>query len=342
MSHNPIDGFSVTAGDFAYTGRDLQRPECILAEPDGTLWAADARGGVVRIAPDGSQTVIAQSHSGTFDATDDDASRFTSGTLPNGLAFADNGDIWISNFGTDCLERMTRDGATDVVLDSVDGEPIGKVNFIARDSRNRIWITISTMIPDWSRAMCREVIDGRVLLYEPGRGVRIVADGLHFTNECRLDAREEYLYVVQTCGRNVVRFRIAPDGSLSERECFGPSDHGRFIDGIAFDAYGNLWGTYIMNDGIFAITPEGERRMIFDDSSPAEEARVDAAFQTGEPLDMNFLLEFGGTVAPWCASVTFGGADLRTVYVGSLRGTTIPCFTAPVPGLPMVHWKASR
>lgn len=338
MTNNPIENFTVNTADFRYIGTDLQRPECILAERDGTLWSADARGGVVRIAADGTQNVISQSRSASFAAGDDAADKFTGGTLPNGLAFADNGDIWISNFGTDCLERMRRSGETDVVLDSLDGEPIGKVNFIARDSRNRIWITISTMIPDWSTALCKRVIDGRVLLYEPGKGVRIVADGLHFTNECKLDAREEYLYVVQTCGRNVVRFRIGPNGDLSARETYGPADHGRFIDGIAFDDYGNLWGTYIMNDGIFAITPDGERKMIFDDSSDAEVRKVDAAFQTGAPLGMDFLLECGGSVAPWCASVTFGGADLKTVYVGSLRGTTIPYFTAPVAGLPMVHW----
>jgi hypothetical protein len=32
-----------------------------------------------------------------------EASRYLEGTLPNGLAFARNGDILISNFGTDCL-----------------------------------------------------------------------------------------------------------------------------------------------------------------------------------------------------------------------------------------------
>jgi len=26
------------------------------------------------------------------------------------------------------------------------------------------------------------------------------------------------------------------------------------------------------------------------------------------------------------------------VYLGSLRGTTIPYFRSPVAGLPMVHW----
>ena len=46
-----------------------------------------------------------------------------------------------------------------------------------------------------------------------------------------------------------------------------------------------------------------------------------------------------GTLAPWMASITFGGPDLRTVYIGSLMGTTIPFFRSPVAGLPMVHWK---
>jgi len=39
-------GFQVDRSEIRYVGRDLQRPECILAEPDGTLWAADARGGL--------------------------------------------------------------------------------------------------------------------------------------------------------------------------------------------------------------------------------------------------------------------------------------------------------
>jgi gluconolactonase len=50
------------------------------------------------------------------------------------------------------------------------------------------------------------------------------------------------------------------------------------------------------------------------------------------------MMACSGTLAPWTASVTFGGADLRTLYIGSLRGTTIPYVRSPVPGLPMAHW----
>ncbi len=50
----------------------------------------------------------------------------------------------------------------------------------------------------------------------------------------------------------------------------------------------------------------------------------------------------GGTIAPWFSSVTFGGEDLKTVYIGSLRGTRVPYFRSPVAGLPMIHWSGGN
>ena len=57
---NPLDGFVVDRATIGTVGTELQRPECILAERDGTLWVADARGGVTRIAADGRQDFIGQ------------------------------------------------------------------------------------------------------------------------------------------------------------------------------------------------------------------------------------------------------------------------------------------
>jgi len=337
---NPIDGFTVTKADIAYVGHDLQRPECILAERDGSLWAADARSGVMHIKPDGTQELIAQSHADAFASATDEATRFTQGTLPNGLAFARDGSIYISNFGTDCLELMTRTGETKVLIDRVDGQPIGKVNFVLRDTRDRLWVTVSTQIRNWMEAASRRIEDGSILLVD-GDTVRTVATGIAFTNEVRLDAKEEWLYVVETTGRKITRFRVADDGSLSERQTFGPEDHGAFIDGIAFDAHGNLWGTHVMTDRIFAITPEGELRIILDDDNPEASRRLLDAFDRGAATP-ELMLAAGGTIAPWFASVTFGGPDLKTVYIGSLRGTRIPFFRSPVAGLPMVHWNDPR
>ena len=339
VSDNPIIGFQVDPADIQYIGQDLQRPECILAEPDGTLWSADARGGVVRISPDGSQQIITQTFDKSFKVASDDASRFTEGTLPNGLAFAENGDIIISNFGTDVLEVMTRDGQTRLLYDTIDGRPIGKVNFVLRDSQNRIWLTISTRIKNWMQAVSHTISDGYIALADE-KGLRIVADGFKFTNEIRLDANEEYLYIVETCGQCISRMRVQPDGSLTNREVYGPSKLGKygFPDGIAFDAYGNLWGTLVMVDQVFAITPEGDFQVILDDTHEETALALEKAFveDRATPEDM---LAAGGTIAPWFASVTFGGPDLKTAYIGSLRGTRIPCFQSPVAGLPMVHWE---
>ena len=339
MANNPIIDFKVDPTDIQYIGNDLQRPECILAEPDGTLWSADARGGVFKISPDSSQKIITQSFDASFKEASDETSRFTEGTLPNGLAFAENGDILISNFGTDVLEVMTREGRTKLLYDTIDGQPIGKVNFVLRDSQNRIWLTVSTRLKNWMKAISPNISDGYIALADE-KGLRIVADGFKFTNEIRLDAKEEYLYIVETCGQRISRMRVQPDGSLTDREVYGPSKLGKygFPDGIAFDSFGNLWGTLVMVDQIFAITPEGDFHVILDDTNEQAAMALEKAFveNRATPDDM---LAAGGTVAPWFASVTFGGPDLKTVYIGSLRGTRIPYFRSPVAGLPMVHWR---
>src|SRR5690242_10600873 len=164
-SANPIRDFGIDKSALGYAGRDLQRPECILAERNGTLWSADARGGVMQIRPDGSQTLVTQVRSAQFSEASSEANRYLQGTLPNGMAFARNGDFLIANFGTDCLEVMTRDGNSRVLADSIDGEPIGKVNFVLRDSQDRIWVTISTRIKNWMHALRTDLKDGYIARY---------------------------------------------------------------------------------------------------------------------------------------------------------------------------------
>ena len=338
LKNNPIRGFSIDPEALRFVGEDLQRPECILAESDGSLWSADARGGVVHIRPDGTQKVITQKHVAGIDLASPDVNRFFEGTLPNGLAFAGNGDLFISNFGTDCLERMKRTGETEVMFDTIDGRPIGKVNFVLRDSQDRLWITITTMKKNWIDALVPDLADGYIARYDE-TGIHIVADGLHFTNEVRFDANEEHLYVVETTGGRVLRFRCDEKGGLSGREIFGPTHMGQgaYPDGIAFDSYGNLWGTMVYSDKLFVITPDGEMLILLDEGDHTLVQALDDAFYH-RCVTNEILFKTGRGVAPWMASVTFGGPDLQNVYIGSLRASNIPWFRSPVPGLPMVHW----
>jgi sugar lactone lactonase YvrE len=338
MIANPVLDFEIDKSAIQWVGEDLKRPECILAEPDGTLWAADARGGVARIKAGGTQEIITQKRSGQFDGAASEATRFLEGTLPNGLAFARNGDLLISNFGTDCLELMSRDGATRVLADSIGGQPIGKVNFVLRDSQDRIWITVSTKIKNWMHALRTDLADGYIARYEDG-AFRIVADGFRFTNEIRFDAAEQFLYVVETTGGCVSRLRVHADGSLSNREIFGPTSLGKgaWPDGIAFDSYGNLWGTMVYSDKLFVLTPEGDLKILLDEGDPQKVDKLEQAFFANHVTE-DVLFATGQGIAPWMASVTFGGPRLETIYIGSLKGKRIPSFRAPVAGLPMVHW----
>jgi gluconolactonase len=258
------------------------------------------------------------------------------GSLPNGMAFLPNGDFIIANWGSDAVEVMTREGRVRRLFDTIDGRPLGKANFVLRDSRGRVWLTVTTRMQPWTDSINARARDGYIALIDD-KGVRIVADGFEGTNEVRLDAREEWLYVVESNGRRISRLRVREDGSLTDREVYGPSQLEGFPDGFAFDAFGNLWVTLVMTDKLIAITPEGEVLTLLDDSNPEATRRLNQHYEA-RTLTPEIMGACAGTLAPWMASLTFGGPDLHTVYLGSLRGTTLPSFRSPVGGLAPIHW----
>lgn len=352
--HNPLKNWQVDRSAIRTIGQELQRPECILAEPNGTIWTADARGGVVELRPDGSQRVVSPllvpSPSQGEGVGRSDVSgevnyenRFiqAQGSLPNGLCFSQTrnagpSDFIICNWGTNAIETMTRDGQLRTLYTEIDGQPLGKTNFPLRDSKGRIWFTVTTRTEPWSDQINTRATDGYIGLIDE-RGIRIVAEGFCGTNEIRFDPAEEWLYVVESTGWRISRLRVQPDGSLTDREVYGPSRLPGFPDGFAFDMFGNLWVTLIFTDVLIAITPEGDVLTLLDDSDPTTKKALFEAYDN-RAVTPAILGQTMGTIAPWMASLTFGGPDLQTVYLGSLRGTTIPFFRAPVAGQKMIHW----
>ncbi|NLU73404.1 SMP-30/gluconolactonase/LRE family protein [Streptomyces sp. HNM0575] len=291
-----IDGFRLRGGDIEYLGTELSRPECVVAERDGTLWVSDLRGALTRIGADGGQRLVGPK-----------------GGVPNGVALCSDGRFLVADIEEGCVFRLDRDGGKTVLVDQLDGERLGAVNFVYLDDAERMWIPVSTRCEPRSAALESAVADGYILLVD-GTGARIVADGFRFTNEVRLHG--PHLYVAETTAGCVTRFTVAHDGTLSGRETFGPEPlfPGAMVDGITFDAEGNLWVTEITRNGLFVIKPDGEAVKIFEDPD--------------------------GTFIRFPTSIAFGGDDLRTVYVGSLKMNRISRFASPVPGAPMRHWRA--
>ncbi|MDO7410077.1 SMP-30/gluconolactonase/LRE family protein [Acinetobacter baumannii] len=340
MSDNPLKYWSLNVDDIQFVGKDLQRPECIVAQPDGTLFVADARGGVTRIDADSKQTLIAPiAKAPNQDINFEDRYIKSQGaSLPNGLAITDEGDFIICNWGLDRIEKLhVQTGEIEVLHDNLNGQPLGKTNFPLIDSKGRIWFTVTTTMQPWTESINSTELDGYIGVIDE-QGIRVVADQLGGANEIRFDDKEEWLYVVESNARHITRFRVGDAATLSDREVYGPEELEGFPDGFAFDVYGNLWVTLVMMDKLIAITPEGEVITILDDSNPQANALLNQHYRT-KTLTPEIMQASHGKLAPWMASITFGGEDLKTVYLGSLQGTRVPSFRSPVAGQKLRHWK---
>ena len=86
-----------------------------------------------------------------------------------------------------------------------------------------------------------------------------------------------------------------------------------------------------MVDQLIALTPQGDKLLLLDDGDK-EASRILLERIANRQVTSEDMSRARGMIAPWMASVTFGGPDLRTVYIGSLLGSTIPCFQSPVAG----------
>lgn len=339
MSQNPLKNWMLNREDIVFVGQDLQRPECIIAQPNGDLWVADARGGVMHIQPNGEQTLLTAKIEEQSEETAFEDRYITAqgASLPNGLALTEEGDFIICNWGLDRIEKLYKNGDLEVLFDQINGQPMGKTNFPLRDTKGRIWFTVTTTMQPWVNSINSDQLTGYIGVIDD-QGIRVVADQIGGANEIRLDEREEWLYVVESDVRRISRFRVGENAELTDREIYGPNELEGFPDGFAFDSYGNLWVTLVMTDKLIAITPEREVITILDDSNVEATKLLNEHYKT-KTLTPEIMRATHGTLAPWMASITFGGPDLKTVYLGSLQGTRIPCFRSPVAGQPLIHWK---
>lgn len=292
-----IANFKLKPADFKFVGDGLSRPECILAERDGTLWVSDDKSALMRIDRAGKQARLGNV-----------------GGMPNGLAIDKSGAILIANIGDGKLYRLTRDGKHEMILDQFEGKPLGSLNFVYIDARDRIWLTISTLTVPRIQAVQQPIPDGYILMHD-GKRWRKMGAGYCFTNEVRFDADGRHIYIAETAIGRVSRHALAADGAFGPRETYGPETlfPGAKIDGITFDAEGNLWVTEVGRNSIIVITPEQSSYLVFCDPS-------------GQTLKRP-------------ASLTFAGPDMKTAYIGSLDMDRIPYFRSPTAGRALEHWE---
>ncbi len=309
MSLSPI-----SLSDVTRFGLGLQRPEDVVVGADGRVWASDQASACAEILPDGSLRRVGKA-----------------GGAPNGINMDRAGRILIANFFDGPVQRLdVETGHVEVLCSEVEGVRLTASNYPLIDSQGRIWCTNSTSASPWEAALDGRS-DGFVFRIETDGSARRLADGLMFANGIAMDADESHLYVCQTTGCNVVRFAIGADGSLGKAEPYGPKLGASIptgasaaelppaelmqtlglTDGCGFDVEGNLWVTLVTANKIVAITPSGSVVTMLEDPT--------------------------GTLMNHPTNVSWGGADMRDLYIGSIAVDYVLKMRSPVAGLPLVH-----
>ncbi len=320
-----MTGFSIDLDDVEFLGAGLVRPECVLCTKAGALFVSDWDGGVTRIGPDGGQQRILAPAS--------------AGLRPNGIALSRDGSFLIAHLGDTegGVFRLRRDGGLEPVLIEVAGEALPPTNFVMEDALGRLWITVSTPRAPRDLGYRRDLAEGFIVLLDQ-RGARIVARDLGYTNEVQIDPSGEWLYVNETFGRRLSRFRIGANGGLSERQTVTEFGLGTFPDGLAFDCEGAAWVVSIVSNRVIRVDREGRQEILLEDSDAEHLAWVEAAYEAGT-LGRPHLDRAASRRLRNVSSLAFGGPDLKTVTLGCLLGDSLARFRSPVAGWPLPHWE---
>ena len=310
-----------------FIGKGLVRPECVIAHSSGLIIVPDwtDAGGVSVLFPDGR----IQRHLAVNPPHE---------LKPNGIALLPGGDVLLVHLGTDLggVWRLHPDGNVRPELMEVEGAPLPPSNFCHVDHLDRRWLSVSTRTIPRANAYRADVCDGFIVLSD-GRGDRIVADGLGYTNECLVHPDGERLFVNETFSKRLTCFDIAADGSLRNRRTVAEFGSGTYPDGMAFDSEGNVWIVSVVSNRVIQVDDKGEQRLILEDLDEDFVAIAESAYQKGE-LGRPHLDNNPSALAN-ISSMAFCGEGMKTIVLGCLLGDRLPLVEAPVNGWEMPHYR---
>ena len=233
----------------------------------------------------------------------------------NGLYFDREGGLLCCEGGAGRVTR--RDMATGdvkVLADGYNGFPFAAPNDLCMDRKGRVYFTSRPGVEDPQQG-------------NPNAVYRIDPDGttaqllkwpqVHMPNGVVLSPDEKTLYLIEAHPdadhhRDIRAYDLSADGTLSGERVLVDFYPGRSGDGMCIDSRGNLYvaaglhatretsETLDTRPGIHVISPEGE------------------------------LLAFRETPEDTVTNCTFGGADLKTLYVAC--GTKLLAVETKIPG----------
>ncbi len=283
---------------FREVTQGLAFPEGPICLPDGSVLVVEIRRGTLtRVAPDGTQTVVARLGGG-----------------PNGAAIGPDAAVYVCNNGGfewheagalvvpghqpadytgGSIQRVElASGRVETLYTACDGIPLKGPNDLVFDAQGGFWFT------DHGKTRPRDRDRTGVFYALPdGSSIREVIFPLDAPNGIGLSPDGRRLYVAETHTGRVFWWEVAGPGVVRPNP-FSPNGGSlllglpgmQLLDSMAIDAEGNVCVATLVNGGITIIPPDG---------SGSEHVPLP------DPLTTN---------------LAFGGPDLSTAFI-TLSGT---------------------
>ena len=226
----------------------------------------------------------------------------TKSNKANGLYFEPDGSLLACEGGANRVTRTNmKTGKITVLTGKYNGFLLAPSNDVCRDAKGRIYFTSR---PSPSDNDPKKGNVNAVYRIDPdGKLVQLLGwPKTHMPNGIVISPDDKTLYVIEAHpdadrARNILAFDLKPDGSLANRRVHINFYPGRSGDGMCIDSAGNLYvgaglhktrktsETLDTRPGIHVVSPKGE------------------------------LLAFARTPVDTITNCTFGGKDLRTLYI---------------------------
>jgi len=253
--------------------RSLTRPEDGVALPDGRLIVSDQEHGLRLVELNGTSKPFGGMAAAGYTHRPPEHSGGA-----NGVSLEPGGThlLLADVFGGAIYRVNVSSGATEKVHQHRYG-----INTAVRDSRGAIWFTQSAMnTPEAGEARMWASVDiprpeGALLRLGSQDGrlateAAIIVDSLFFANGLAIDETSGHLYVAETVGGRVLRFRVnLGTGQLSERSVFVDSVAA---DNLELDGEDHLWIASPLTNGLLVVnTATGERHTPFRSLTSAQQ-----------------------------------------------------------------------
>lgn len=201
------------------------------------------------------------------------------GGRSNGLYVDDQDNLWSCADLNNELWMISKDKKVSVVVKDFEGKKLNGPNDLWIDSKGGIYFTDPFYKRDYWTRTEKEIEKENVYYLAPDRSkVTLAASDFIRPNGIVGTVDGKKLYVADINDSKTYSFKIAADGSLSERAVFASMGS----DGMTTDSKRNV---YLTGKGV----------TIFDEN--------------GKQIDHIDIQE------PWTANVTFGGKDRKTLFI---------------------------